>query len=85
MEHAEKHLTDVKEALESQEEKLKQEKIISDKTIADLKAQYNSMNQKLDEKTRENQIFQTNLAVATERFKNQADEINSLKQHMGCN
>src|SRR3990167_6746514 len=67
MEHAERHLTDVKEALESQEEKLTQEKMISDKTIADVK-------------TQENQVLQTSLAVATERFQNQVDEINTLKE-----
>src|SRR3990167_6177605 len=42
MEHAEKHLTDVKEALENQEEKLQQEKLIADKSIADLKTQLDS-------------------------------------------
>jgi chromosome segregation ATPase len=80
MEHAEKHLTDVKEALEKQEEELTQEKIVADKTISDLKSQLDSLNQKMDEKTRENQALQTSLAVATERFQNQADEINALKQ-----
>ncbi len=80
MEHAEKHLTDVKEALESQEEILQQEKILADKTISDLKIQLDSLNQKMDEKIRENQTLQTNLAVATERYQNQADEINALKQ-----
>lgn len=80
MEHAEKHLTDVKEALESQEEKLNQEKIITDKTIVDLKAQLDSLNHKMDEKICENQTLQTNLAVTTERFQNQSDEISALKQ-----
>lgn len=80
MEHAEKHLSDVKEAFENQEEKLQQEKIISDNTIADLKTQLDSLNQRMDAKIRENQALQTNLAVATERFQNQADEINALKQ-----
>lgn len=80
MEHAEKHLSDVKEALESQEEKSIQEKIITDKTIADLKTQVDSLNQRIDEKTRENQVLQTSLAVATERFQNHADEINTLKE-----
>jgi chromosome segregation ATPase len=54
--------------------------MISDKTIADLKTQVDSLNQKIDEKTRENQVLQTSLAVATERFKNQVDEINTLKE-----
>lgn len=82
MEHAEKQLTDVKEAIESQEEKLTQEKITTDKTIADLKIQVDSLNQKIDEKIRENQTLQTNLAVSTERLQNQSDDINTLKhQH----
>ncbi len=80
MEHAEKHLTDVKEALENQEEKLQQDKLITDKTIADFKTQTDLLTQKLDEKIYENQTLQTNLAVSTERFQNQADEISTLKQ-----
>lgn len=80
MEHAEQHLTDVKESLNAQEEKLNQEKIIADKTIAELKSQHDSLNQKLDERIRENQALQTNLAVATERLQNQIEEINLLKQ-----
>lgn len=52
MEYAEKHLTDVKEALENQEEKLQQEKLIADKSITDLKTQLDSLNQKMDEKIR---------------------------------
>lgn len=80
MQHAESHLTDVKEALETQEDKLNQEKIITEKTIADLKTQVDFLNQKIDEKTRENQVLQTNLAVANERFQNQSDEISTLKQ-----
>ncbi|GEM_PF-2374690 len=80
MEHAERHLSDVKVALETQEEKLSQEKIISDITIADLKSQLDSINQKMDEKIQENQTLQTSLAVSTERSQNQADEISALKQ-----
>lgn len=80
MEHAEKHLADVKAALETQEEKLSQGKILTDKTIADLKLQLDGLNQKIDDKTQENQELQTNFAVATERFQKQNDEINTLKQ-----
>jgi len=80
MEHAEKHLIDVKVALENQEEKLTQEKILTDKTITDLKLQLDGLNQKIDDKTRENQTLQTNLAVASERFQNQTVEIDILKQ-----
>lgn len=80
MEHAEKHLSDVKVALENQEEKLSQEKILIDKTIADLQLQLDGLSQKMDEKTRETQALQTNLAVASERFQNQTIEIDILKQ-----
>lgn len=80
MEHAEKNLADVKAALESQEEKLSQEKILTDKTIADLKSQLDGLNQKIEDKTQENQALQTNLAVATERLQKQTAEIDTLKQ-----
>ena len=80
MEHAEKHLADVKVALENQEEKLNQEKILTDKTIADLKSQLDGLNQRIDDKTRENQALQTNLAVVSERFQKQTAEIETLKQ-----
>lgn len=80
MEHAEKHLIDVKTALENQEEKLTQEKILTDKTIADLKSQLEGLSHRIDEKTRENQALQTNMAVASERFQNQTVEIDILKQ-----
>jgi chromosome segregation ATPase len=80
MEHAEKHLAGVKIELENQEEKLCQEKMLADKTVADLKSQLNELNQNIDNKTRENQLLQTNLAVAAERFQNQTAQIDTLKQ-----
>lgn len=80
MEHAEKHLIDLKTALENQEEKLTQEKMLTDKTITDLKLQLEGLSQKIDDKTQENQALQTNLAVASERFQNQTFEIDILKQ-----
>ena len=80
VEHAEKHLSDVKVALENQEEKLSQEKMLADKAIADLKSQLEKLNQKLDAKIRENQELQTDLAVTTERLQTQISEIDMLKQ-----
>jgi chromosome segregation ATPase len=80
MEHAEKHLADVKVALENKEDKLSQEKMLTDKTIADLKTQLEELNQHIHDKTRENQALQTTLAVASERFQNQTAEIDTLKQ-----
>ena len=80
MEHAEKHLADVKVTLEKQEEKLSQEKILTDKIIADLKSQTEGLSQKIGDKTQENMALQTNLAVASERFQNRAVEIDILKQ-----
>ena len=68
MEHAEQQIADVKEALENQKEKLQQEKMLTDKTISDLKSQVDGLNQKIDDKTQENQALQTKLAVANERF-----------------
>ena len=79
MEHAEQHLTDVKESIEAQEEKLNQEKILTDKAIADLKSQLDSCNQKIDDKVRENQALQTNLAVTSERLQKQTNEVETLK------
>jgi chromosome segregation ATPase len=80
MEHAEKQMTDVKEALEQQEEKLQQEKTLTDKMIAELKSQSGELTQKIDTKMQENFALQTKLAVSDERLEKQIRETDRIEQ-----
>ena len=80
MEHAEKQMSDIKEALDNQEEKLQQEKTMTDKTIVDLKLQLNDLSKKIEVNTQENQTLQTKLAVADERFEKQVNQTDKIEQ-----
>ena len=80
MEHAEKQMTDIKEALEQQEEKLQLEKTITDKTIADLKSQMDILAQKIESKVQENLALQTKLGIFDERLEKQISETSRIEQ-----
>lgn len=80
MEHAEKQMTEVKKALEQQEEKLQQEKTLIDKTMIDLKSQMGELTQKMEEKAQENLALQTKLALTDERLEKQISETNRIEQ-----
>lgn len=79
MEHAEKQLAAIKADLNAQQEKMQQEKAVTEQTLADLKTTLAQTNQKLDEKTNQMQSLQTELAVTQERLSNQAEEKDILK------
>jgi len=79
MEQASNQLAAIKTDLNEQQEKVHLDKIAQEQTLTNLQTSLSDLSKKIEKKANQNQLLNTELAVAQERLKQQTDEITAIK------